>query len=172
MSDTDRLGTVTRDGDAVMLRFVRQLGHPPERVWRALTESSDLRHWMPTDIVGERRAGASLELPFWSPFVAKHGIPTPSLPGEITVWEPPRVFEWMWDTDRLRWEIEPTPSGTQLTFTTWVSAKAGPVHRTAAGYHSCLDVLEEHLADAVQVPLIDRAQDELEAIYAERVAPA
>lgn len=170
MSDTDRYGTVMHDGDAVMLRFVRHLKHPPQRVWKALTHSDDLRHWMPTDMIGERRAGATLQLPFWSPFIEKHGIPTPSLPGEIRVWEPPSVFEWMWATDRLRFELAPTPGGTQLTFTTWLSEMSGPVNRTAAGYHNCLDALQDRLDDTLEVALIDRGQADLEAAYAERVA--
>lgn len=170
MSESHRLGAVVQAGDAFLLRFVRQLRHPPERVWQALTRSEDLRHWMPTDMIGERRAGAAIQLPFWSPFVAKYGIPAAALPGEILVWEPPSVFEWMWDTDRLRFELEPTADGTQLTFTTWLSEKSGTVHRTAAGYHNCFDALEDRLDDTLRVPLIDREQAELEAIYAERVA--
>ncbi|UMG93452.1 SRPBCC domain-containing protein [Nocardioides sp. TF02-7] len=48
----DRTGVLLRDGDRVGLRFERRLAHPPEKVWRALTESEHLRHWFPADIVG------------------------------------------------------------------------------------------------------------------------
>src|SRR3954447_12743839 len=40
------------------LRFERRLAHPPERVWRAITEPDDLRAWFPFDIEGDRAAGA------------------------------------------------------------------------------------------------------------------
>jgi hypothetical protein len=47
------------DGTYV-LRFERRLAHPPEKVWRALTEPDQLRQWFPTDIEGERKLGAKL----------------------------------------------------------------------------------------------------------------
>ena len=56
-TDAD-LGELVRDGERVGLRFVRVYPHPVERVWRALTESDQLRYWLPCDIVGERRPGA------------------------------------------------------------------------------------------------------------------
>ncbi|HKC74762.1 MAG TPA: SRPBCC domain-containing protein [Chloroflexota bacterium] len=36
------------------LRFTRKLAHPPEKVWRALTEPAHLAAWFPTDIEGAR----------------------------------------------------------------------------------------------------------------------
>ncbi len=61
-----------------------------------------LRHWMPCDIVGERRAGAKLELPFWPENVEGYHLEDdPVLYGEIEVWDPPRRFDWTWDGDRL-----------------------------------------------------------------------
>ena len=72
---TNRLGEILRDADRYGLRYERRLRHPPERVWRALTESDALRHWMPADMVGERRAGADLVFPFWPAHVERFGIP-------------------------------------------------------------------------------------------------
>src|SRR5690349_909928 len=46
------------------LRFVRTLAHPPEKVWRALTEPEHLAVWFPTEIHGEREAGAALRFVF------------------------------------------------------------------------------------------------------------
>ena len=56
-SRDEPLATVLDDDGRVALRFRRRLPHPPEKVWRALTESEHLQHWMPCDLVGERRAG-------------------------------------------------------------------------------------------------------------------
>src|ERR1700737_5024670 len=53
----------TDDGPS-RLRFVRILPHPPERVWRAITEPDELIHWFPTTIEGERAAGAALRFSF------------------------------------------------------------------------------------------------------------
>lgn len=58
---------------------------------------------------------------------------TPSLSGEIRDWDPPKVFEWAWDTDLLRWELVPDGDGTVLTFTTWLGEVGHPVEKTAAG---------------------------------------
>ncbi len=169
------LGEVVREGGRVGLRYERRLGHSPETVWRALTESDQLRHWLPCDIVGERRAGASLVLPFWPVHVERYDIPANqvSLTGEIRVWDPPRVFEWTWDTDVLRWELSPEGEGTLLVFTTVI----GESHKhdylpaqTAAGYHVCLDQLMELLdTGSVRTPLVDVPIAALEADYAEVV---
>ena len=48
------MGEVLHDGETVGLRYERHLSHPVERVWRALTDSDQLRHWLPIDIIGER----------------------------------------------------------------------------------------------------------------------
>ena len=59
------LGSVTREGETVILDYERELAHPPEKAWRAITESEHLRQWFPVDIIGERATGASLRLTFW-----------------------------------------------------------------------------------------------------------
>lgn len=93
---------------------------------------------MPCDIVGGRREGADIEMPFWPPHVEKYGIQTPTLHGKIRVWDPPRVFEWTWDTDVLRWELAADDDATILTFTTWLGNDDAGAANTAAGYHACL----------------------------------
>lgn len=151
-----RLGEVLRDGGRIGLRYERRLAHPPEKVWCALTESEHLRHWFPADIVGERRSGAPLRLRFWPESVEQAraeieavGVDPDEavLPGELLTWDPPRVFEFTWDVDHLRYELEPDGAGTLLVFTTWLLGDPGPkgTPGTAAGYHVCLDALEQLL---------------------------
>ncbi|HEY1133614.1 MAG TPA: hypothetical protein VGE77_03500 [Nocardioides sp.] len=77
------MGRVLRDGDRVGLRFRRELAHPRERVWRALTGSDDLRHWFPADVVGERVPGAALEVRFWDKNVEGYGIEEEVLTGVV-----------------------------------------------------------------------------------------
>jgi uncharacterized protein YndB with AHSA1/START domain len=150
------LGTVRRDGGQWVLRYERRLAHPVEKVWRAITESEHLRHWLPCDLVGERHQGATLVLPFWPAHVERYGIEDPVLHGEIRVWQPPSVFEWTWDTDVLRWELEPDADGTVLTLTATVAGgtDGGPAG-TAAGYHVCLVNLVELLDSGTAPPLVD-----------------
>jgi uncharacterized protein YndB with AHSA1/START domain len=167
------LGEVLRRGDQWGLRYERVLQHPPERVWTALTESDDLRHWMPCDIVGERSEGAEIGLVFWPDHVERYSIPEPVLHGKILVWDPPRVFEWTWDTDVLRWELEPVEGGTLLTLTTWIGRDDIDLAKdAAAGYHVCLDQLIELLDEGSTGPLVDADVERWEHQYAEAVARA
>jgi uncharacterized protein YndB with AHSA1/START domain len=150
-----RMGTIERDGNRVALRYERRLAHPPELVWRALTESEQLRHWFPADIEGERRPGAELVFRFWpetrEAVVAKQDEraveiidQNPALPGEMLIWEPPRLLELRWDTEVLRYELTAEADGTSLVLTVRLDGKA-PASDAAAGYHACLDALEDLL---------------------------
>ncbi len=179
---TDRLGTVTVEDGRPVLRYERHMPHPPARVWRALTESEELQHWLPCDIVGDRREGAELRLPFWPDHVEAYELDEEPLPGRILVWQPPETFEWTWDTDRLRFELEPAGEGTVLRFTTWVGDPRGhgvdgsPDDATgttsaAAGWHTCLDHLEV-LLDGRPGRLAEAATHEVEARYRPRVDAA
>src|SRR3979411_1143086 len=90
------------------LRFTRTLQHPPEKVWKAITEPEHLAHWFPTTIEGERAAGAPLRFSFpdgeWPPFE-----------GGMVGAEPPSVMELRWGPDVLRLELRATTAGTELT---------------------------------------------------------
>jgi uncharacterized protein YndB with AHSA1/START domain len=130
MNDPD-LGTLARQGDQWTLTFTRTLAHPPEKVWRAVTEPEHLAAWFPHEIVGERRAGASLR------FVHSQGD---AFDGEMLVFEPPSVMEMMWGTDRLRIELHPDDAGTRLTLVDTFN-ELGKAARDAAGWHECLDRL-------------------------------
>ena len=98
-AETD-LGELDRSGAAWRLRFVRHLAHSPERVWRALTEPAELEAWFPTTIEGERAAGAPLTFTF------RHGE-ADAFEGRMIACEPPRLLEFMWGTDKIRFELEP-----------------------------------------------------------------
>jgi uncharacterized protein YndB with AHSA1/START domain len=172
MSHVDQpLGEVLHEGNRWGLRYRRSLRHSPEKVWRALTESEHLRHWLPCDIVGERRGEADLELPFWPDHVERYSIEEPVTSGKILAWDPPRVFEWTWDADVLRWELEPTAGGTLLTLTTWLGRDDIDLAKdVAAGYHVCLDQLIELLDTGSTEPLIDADVTRWETHYGEAVA--
>jgi hypothetical protein len=60
VADAASRGELLREGDRPGLRYVRHYPHPVDRVWRAITESDQLRHWMPCDIVGDRAAGSAI----------------------------------------------------------------------------------------------------------------
>jgi uncharacterized protein YndB with AHSA1/START domain len=127
------LGELDRSGPAWRLRFVRQLAHAPERVWRALTEPAELAVWFPSTIEGERAPGAALKFTF------ERGEAEP-MDGVMLACEPPRLLEFMWGTDKVRFELAPTAQGTQLTL--WDTLdENGKAARDGAGWHTCLDGL-------------------------------
>jgi uncharacterized protein YndB with AHSA1/START domain len=179
-----RLGEVLRDGDRIGLRYVRRLAHPPAKVWEAITESEHLRHWFPADIVGERRAGASVSMPFWPESVERGAAELEAagidlddavVPGEIRSWEPPSLFELVWgsgdESDLLRFELEPDRDGTLLVFTTWLGEPGPAGHAgTGAGYHVCLDALEELLTTGSVAEPSDEEVADLEQEYAALLA--
>jgi uncharacterized protein YndB with AHSA1/START domain len=176
---TRRLGEVLRDGDRVGTRYERILAHPPAKVWRAITESEHLRHWFPADILGERRAGAEIQFRFWPEAVEQASaelaeldidLDEPVLSGRILTWEPPHVFEYLWDDEHLRFELLAQEPGTRLICTVWFGTP-GPhgLPGTATGYHVCLDELVDSLdGRPIELPDPDEVT-ELRGRYAEAV---
>jgi uncharacterized protein YndB with AHSA1/START domain len=129
-------GILERAGDRWRLRFERRLSHPPDKVWRALTEPEQLRAWFPDQIVvREWRAGSPLE------FVSGFG----DFDGEVIAVNPPHLLEFRWGTDILRFQVEPVGDGSLLTLTDTID-EIGKAARDGAGWHECLDRLEHALA--------------------------
>jgi len=125
---------------------------------------------MPCDIVGERKEGADIEVPFWPAAIERYSIEEPVLYGKILAWDPYRVFEWTWDTDVLRWELVAVADGTLLTFTTWLGKDVDRAMNAAAGYHVCLDQLIELLDTGTAGPLEDADVHRWQDRYTEAVA--
>jgi uncharacterized protein YndB with AHSA1/START domain len=136
MSNVD--GQLEKANGSWQLRFQRRLPHPPEEVWRALTEPEHLRAWFPAYIEGERRTGAPLR------FVHREGE-GPPIDGQMIAYDPPWRLEMGWgDGETLRFDLEPDGDGTLLTFMNTLHV-VGKAARDAASWHSHLDVLAYHL---------------------------
>lgn len=177
---TNRLGEVLRDGDRIGLRYERVLAHAPSTVWAAITEPEHLRHWFPADMIGPREAGAKLQFKFWQSNVeyaaeeldsAGVDLADPVIDGELVTWEPPHVVEFVWGSERLRFDLAATDSGTRLVLTV---TPGGPAPRgvegTATGYHVCLDSLEKALAGKASAMPDKDVFARLEAEYAQLIA--
>jgi uncharacterized protein YndB with AHSA1/START domain len=157
------LGELQHLDGRYQLRFRRTLTHPPEKVWRALTEPQRLRAWFPADIEGERAEGARLH------FVFRNDEGEPG-DGEMRVYDPPRVLELSWDEELLRFELEPSGDGTVLTFVTTFD-ELGKAARDAAGWHACLDILGHELAGEEPPWSPVERWEEVHGGYVERLGP-
>ena len=156
-------GILDRRGDRLTLTFVRTLRHPPEKVWRALTEPQHLAAWFPSRIEGAREAGARLK------FVFEQGEGPPT-EGEMLTYDPPSVLEYRWDKEILRFELAPEPGACVLTFTDTFD-ELGKASRDGAGWHTCLDVLEYHLAGEPPPWSPREHWSDVHAGYVERLGP-
>jgi len=130
---------VRKEGDTWTLVLVRDLSHPPQKVWQALTNPEDLREWAPYD--ADRSLGA-----VGTATLTTVGAPKPLVSEtRVTRAEEPRVLEFNWGGKDIRWELEPLGSGgTRLTL--WHNIDRGFISMGAAGWHICFDVLERLLA--------------------------
>ena len=54
------IGTLEQSGGRWRLRFTRELAHPPEKVWRAISEHEHLLAWFPHVITGDWTVGGTL----------------------------------------------------------------------------------------------------------------
>lgn len=125
-----------RSGDRWTLVFTRELRHSPEKVWEALTDPAELREWSPFD------SDRSL---------AQTGDATLTMAGgsdektaaKVRVADRPRLLEYTWEEDVLRWELEPIPAGTRLTLRHTTAREW--TARVAAGWHICVDVMDQFL---------------------------
>lgn len=133
------LAHVENDAGKRTLVLVRELRHPPEKVWRALTEPEHLREWAPFDTDGSLGAAGNMVR------LTTAGLPTPRVT-ETTVKraDPPRLLEYNWGGFDIRWELEPHGTGTRLTL--WANIGDRYIAMGAAGWHICFDVLDHHLA--------------------------
>ncbi len=167
-------GTLRQQGERHCLRFERFLSHSPDKVWRAITEDDELAAWFPARIVGAREPGAALRFIF----PPKPGqVPADSaeegvtMTGKMLAFDPPRVLEYLWDDDVLRWKLEPRPGGTLLTFTHTFDDK-GRGARDAAGWDICFASLAARLEGRTRQPFTTERHEALFAHYAQRFGPA
>jgi uncharacterized protein YndB with AHSA1/START domain len=130
---------VRKDGEKWTLILVRELRHPPEKVWKALTDPASLREWAPFDADRSLGAVGLVRL-------TTVGAPTPQTSEtRVTRAEEPRLLEYRWGDNDMRWQLEPSSGGRRLTL--WHNIDRGFISMGAAGWHICLDVLERLLVD-------------------------
>lgn len=130
---------VQKDGEKWTLVLARELRHAPEKVWLALTDPAHLREWAPFDADGSLgTVGTTVKL-------TTVGAPTPLVSEtKVTRADAPKVLEYSWGGQDIRWELEALGGGTRLTL--WHNIDRRFIAWGAAAWHLCFDVLERHLA--------------------------
>jgi uncharacterized protein YndB with AHSA1/START domain len=112
------------------LRFTRELAHPQEKVWRAITEPEHMRAWFPQHVSGDWVVGGPLT------FSGPEGR-GPDFDGEVLAYQPQSLVEFRWGTDVIRLELAGRPDGCTLTLLDTFD-ELGKAARDAAGWHECL----------------------------------
>lgn len=145
MSDLERyepgaadLAKVRKDGETWTLVLIKDLRHPPEKVWRALTEPTHLREWAPFDASGDLGKVGTVD-------VTWVGAPAP-IETRITRADAPKTLEYELGGKAMRWELERRDGGTRLTL--WAVIDRPYISMGAAGWHIAFDVLQQLLDGA------------------------
>lgn len=118
---------VRKEGEKWTLILTRELRHPPEKVWQALTDPAQLREWAPFDADASLAATGPVNLT-WT------GTGNVSQT-RVTRADAPRLLE----LSDMRWELEQLGAGTRLTL--WHSIDRRFVSWGAAGWHISFDIL-------------------------------
>jgi len=99
---------------------------PPERVFQALTEPSELTAWWTPEIVAEPRAGTLLQASFrGGAFVIVVEVAALT-PARQVEWIPRRGAPPQWQGTRITWALSPSAGGTRLVFAQRGFTAAGP----------------------------------------------
>jgi len=124
---------IQKDGEKWTLILVRELRHPPEKVWQALTDPAQLREWAPFETDQSLDAAGSTVKLTWAGTAQVTET-------KITRADPPTLLEY----NDMRWELEASGGGTRLRL--WHNIDRRFISWGAAGWHICFDVLERLLS--------------------------
>ena len=131
--------TIQKEGESWTLVLVRELRHPPAKVWQALTDPAHLRQWAPFD------ADRSLDTAGTTVQLTTVGAPMPNVSAAVVKRaDAPKVLIYTWGGRDVRWELEALGGGTRMTL--WANIDRRFIAMGAAGWHVCFDVLDHHLS--------------------------
>ncbi|MFC0625755.1 SRPBCC family protein [Kribbella deserti] len=132
------------------LRIERRLGHAPAKVWRALTEPSELAAWFPAVVELDLRLDGRIAFSFEQ---GEDGfVEDPDNAGVIRAYDPPRLLEYNWGVEVLRWELEPDGDGCVMTLTATFDDRPAAASYTA-GWLGCFSALDLMLGGSGEEPV-------------------
>lgn len=144
---------LTIDGRSAV-RVERQLDHPVEKVWRAVTQPEHLAQWFPASVTIDQRVGGEIRFDMGDEAGGDDeagsdaaGRTGDASRGEVLELDPPRLLTFSWGLDRLRFELTPTVGGAGTTFvlTHAFDDRAGAAS-FATGWGMCLAALAPVIA--------------------------
>jgi uncharacterized protein YndB with AHSA1/START domain len=124
-------GTLETIDGRPALRFERQLAHPVERVWRAVSEPAELERWFP--------AAAD-----WTP-AAGERFEAGGMTGEVTEVAAPNRLAWTFNGEHYSFDLTAHEGGCLLVFIHVFDDRTRAA-QTAAGWETYLTRLEPLLA--------------------------
>ena len=98
------VGALSIDGRGLLLRLEHSLRAPLDDVWKVLTASPHREHWIACASVGELRAAATVQPPFWPTALDTRTVDV-SVSGVTREWQPPSVFKWTAEEGHVTWEL-------------------------------------------------------------------
>ena len=103
------------------------------------SDPAHLREWAPFEANGNLgTVGTTAKL-------TTVAAPTPQISEtKVTRADAPKILEYNWGENDLRWELEAVGDGTRLTL--WHNIDRRFISLGAAGWHICLDVLDRFLS--------------------------
>ena len=122
-----------RDG-AWVLTLVRDFRQPAEKLWPWLTDPDRLRQWSP--IVPDRALDSI------GPREVRENPDDEPVTGDVVSVDPPHELVHRWGDDVVRWRLSPTDTGCRLTLEHTMRERDRAA-MNAAGWHLCLDVLND-----------------------------
>ena len=138
---TDR-GTYVEHEGRPAVRFVRSYPHPAQRVWAAVSEPEGLRHWFPSRVELEPRAGGRVA------FRDDPNLPVETS-GTVLAYDPPRQLAFTWGGDELHLTVEADGDrACTLTLLNVLEAR-DTAARNAAGWTVCLAELDKYVGGGV-----------------------
>ena len=146
------IGTVIIDGNYGTIRFERQINHPKEIIWNAITDQKEIFRWLP-DYKGtfEKNKDGTIDL--------LNVVSGSHVTGKVLSYDLYRVFEHEWHIapnqmfskgepeSVIRWEFEVDGKSGTLVVVTHTHLTKSTALTFAPGWHAYLDRLESVLSN-------------------------
>lgn len=132
------LAEIQRSNEETVVEFHRDFPYPITKVWEMLTDNDQLVKWFSELKIQELTEGGKLL------FDTGNGSYE-----EMTIIEvkAPDAWEFTWDKNLVRFNLSENPSGTHLVLKEYIKEVTDHTARDIAGWHVCLDVIGQLLAD-------------------------